>query len=116
MTKKDDVCTIVFAGDYHPTDTLSSILKNRIQPSDLFGPVIFEIENADFSVVNLEVPATAATKKIPKAGPHGKTDERCIKWLAKGGFNLVTFATNHTLDYGVEGVKDTLLYCKKYGM
>ena len=41
---------------------------------------------------------------------------RYLKALKKGGVDVVTFANNHNIDYGLGGFRDTVAACRKYKM
>src|SRR5690554_5738568 len=70
--------------------------------------------NSDFNIVNLEAPVTESTSKILKTGPHLKSDKKStIEVLKDLNINLCTLANNHVLDYGEQGVLDTLNFCKE---
>ena len=60
----------------------------------------------DLTIVNLEGPLTTVEK--PKA--HGyvfKADPACVQILAGSSVELCNLANNHSLDYGVAGLKQT---------
>jgi hypothetical protein len=61
----------------------------------------------DLTIGNLEAPLTArgvrAEKLVAMRAPTAGAAE-----LASLGFDLVSLATNHALDYGVEGMRDTV--------
>src|SRR5690554_4662466 len=63
---------------------------------------------ADIRITNLECPLTDHTVAIAKTGPPLKADPRNIQFLTENGFNLVTLANNHIMDYGSRGLQDTL--------
>src|SRR5690606_23217342 len=69
---------------------------------------------SDYNIVNLEAPVTESTSKILKTGPHLKSDKKStIDILKNLNINLCTLANNHVLDYGEQGVLDTLNFCKE---
>lgn len=67
-----------------------------------------EIPENDFCVANLECAITSAEKGIKKDGPSLKIDKEQIQVLKELGVNLVGLANNHILDFGYDGLKDTL--------
>lgn len=109
--KSESTIRLLVTGDYHPTDEISKFISTSNSPKDIFGDLLPLLASSDLAITNLEIPATDEKKKIIKAGPHGKTDLICIEALKNAGFSLVTFATNHTLDYGAKGFFDTKDYC-----
>src|SRR5690554_717673 len=66
------------------------------------------LNQSDINITNLECPLTNSSKAISKTGPALKAHPNNIKLLKAMGFNLVTLANNHIMDYGSEGLKDTL--------
>ncbi|MCC8132693.1 MAG: CapA family protein [Tannerellaceae bacterium] len=64
---------------------------------------------ADLAVINLECPLTdKKLKPISKIGPNLKAPFRTADILQQANYGLVTLANNHIMDYGVEGLTDTL--------
>lgn len=105
-----DELKIMIAGDMVITKDCSLFSK----PVD--GALLNLLTNADLNIVNLECPVTKASnnQKIFKTGPHLKGEETAIEKVMKElKIGLVTLANNHILDYGVKGLKDTLLFCEK---
>lgn len=68
-----------------------------------------KLQQCDIRCVNFEVPIEVNNGKgIHKSGPvHSQSDDS-PRWVIENGFNLITFANNHTMDYGQEGLKKTL--------
>lgn len=91
---------------------------NRPYSQDAIDKEITKIfKNSDFNIVNLEAPVTKSNFRILKTGPHLKADERSTKEVLKSlKIDLVTLANNHVLDYDVQGVLDTLNFCKDNGI
>lgn len=60
------------------------------------------VSSADFNVVNFEAPVKPSPQicKIPKSGPSHCQCDTGPDWLEAKGFNLVSFANNHMMDYG----------------
>lgn len=83
---------------------------------DLLSTDIKEVyQTSDINIVNLECPVNTNgdTNKIIKHGPHLQTTDKIIDYLRQLNVSVVTLANNHILDYGVQGVEDTLAACKK---
>lgn len=80
---------------------------NREQPEKVFGKVAAELRAADLRFGGLEAPlskrGTALTGKIVM-----RHDPRMLAAYRAGGFEVVAFASNHCLDYGIEPFVDTL--------
>ena len=73
-------------------------------------------ENSDINILNLETPVITGenTSKILKTGPHLFTTEKIFEYLKRINISCVTLANNHILDYGENGLIQTLDACKKY--
>lgn len=64
--------------------------------------------SCDFSITNLEAPLTISQNKILKTGPHLKSNPDHAHLLTELGFNTCTLANNHVLDFGADGVDQTI--------
>lgn len=107
---------IIVAGDFCPSGRVTSIVENK-KYKDILGDVKSIIKNADFSIVNYESPVVLGNySAIPKCGPNLASTEYGIEAIKWAGFDLVTLANNHIMDYGYEGLKDTICTCKKIGV
>lgn len=74
------------------------------------GPKLRGILNGcDIRVINFEVPIeTADAVGIHKSGPVHNQSPLSSGWIKDKGFNVVTLANNHSLDYGEEGLRNTI--------
>lgn len=105
---------ILIAGDYCPIGRTKDYLKTE-DYADLFNGFQNITKEVDYAVVNFECPITKSTSKIDKTGPCIKTDdENALNALKFAGFNMLTLANNHILDYGETGVLDTIEMAKKH--
>jgi len=64
------------------------------------------IGDADFSVVNFEIPLTDRGSAVPKL-LNIKAPPTAAERLSSLGFNVATLANNHAGDYGWDGLMDT---------
>lgn len=106
---------ILIAGDYCPIGRNAMTIKNQ-DYSKLFGGFEKFSNEADLSIVNLECPITNSKTKLKKTGPNIKASFDSLKPLKFAGFNLVTLANNHILDYGSQGLMDTMANCELEGI
>ena len=82
--------------------------------SDYLSPEFKTILSESFlKIVNLECPLTTSDSPIKKSGPPLKADPSYINLLTNAGFNIAALANNHILDYGSEGLIDTVNICRK---
>ena len=82
-------------------------LANKEGYDYFFDGVRQVFENDDLTIVNLEGPLTTAVK----SNKHGfvfKGDPEYVNILTGSSVELCNLANNHTLDYGKNGLKDTV--------
>ena len=104
---------ILIAGDFVPRKNVADKFDNG-QFEDVLGEVKPVVEQADFSLVNLEAPIVDGKgSPIKKAGPNLKCGKSAIEALRYVGFKGVTLANNHFYDYGEEGALTTMALLSK---
>jgi len=105
--------SLLFAGDFY-------LRPNHLfqDQCDLFAPAIIQlVQQSTFSVVNFEGTLTARdTPGICKEGPHLALDHRAPALLKSVGFDGITLANNHAMDYGAEALRHTLQDCADSGL
>lgn len=107
---------ILVAGDFCPQQRVAELFEKG-DYSTVLGEVKPIIEQADYSIVNFECPVCRGGEEpIVKQGPNLKCTEKGIEAVKWAGFDCVTLANNHFLDYGKEGVQNTLATCSKNGI
>jgi poly-gamma-glutamate capsule biosynthesis protein CapA/YwtB (metallophosphatase superfamily) len=98
--------------DIHITLTGDSNLHRRLSVFDDPAYLAFfkHIQTSDVNFTNLEavihpltIPGAAFAGGTPGISPPWTVDE--IKWA---GFNLLSVANNHSLDYGIDGLRSNL--------
>ena len=107
---------VLIAGDFCPRYRVTEKFEKGDYESVL-GEVKDVISIADYSIVNFECPVTRGGEKpIDKCGPNLQCSEKGMEAVKWAGFDCVTLANNHFLDYGKEGVEHTLEACRKYSV
>lgn len=106
---------IAILGDICPTEDYRKFFDSN-DPEQVFGRAVSILKNADLTVANLEAPATKEDAPILKTGPNLKAVPKDLELLQKGGIDVLSMANNHILDYGSQGVVDTLETCEKLGI
>ena len=93
--------TINFFGDFLAPSV------NELQLSDDISEII---SSADYNVVNFEAPINSmfSVNRFPKSGPSHSQDAAGPAWLESHGFNLISLANNHIMDYGEDALKTTM--------
>lgn len=107
---------VLIAGDFCPQHRTALLFDNGD-----FSSVLEEarsyIQEVDYAIVNFECPVCQEeATSIFKYGPNLRCRENGIEAIKWCGFNCVTLANNHFLDYGKDGVDKTLEACNKYGI
>lgn len=67
-----------------------------------------ELSKSEINIVNLESPIKAkGAIPIKKSGPHHYQDNMVPSFLGDNGFNVISLANNHIMDYGEESLVTT---------
>ncbi|MGI5848063.1 MAG: CapA family protein [Candidatus Cryptobacteroides sp.] len=108
---------VIIAGDF----VVQARSVNIVQ-SGQFAQIVPEklvelLHNVDFPIVNFESPISFPfLKALKKLGPNLSSPREAIHLLQYLGFQSVSLANNHILDYGVEGLRHTVEECKNAGL
>jgi len=82
---------------------------HREKPATIFQPVGQWFERADILIGNSEYPLTDRGQPWPgKREPIRRADPRIAQVLKDVGFTAVSLANNHAMDYGAEGILQTI--------
>ncbi len=103
---------LFISGDFCPINRLENLMSDE-NIEYVFGFMLNKIRISDLAITNLECPLTESTKARNKTGPNLKGSLKSSRFLKSAGFNLVTLANNHIMDYGTQGLKDTIKVLKK---
>lgn len=100
--------SIIVAGDFSPKERLQRAIDcNEWQ--GLFPGVRELLNKADYSIVNFESTiANNSDKPIKKIGSHLETTYPSMFVLKSLGFDMITLANNHSLDYGADALRRTI--------
>ena len=97
--------TIAFAGDIYVERSLATRLEE--DPAGFVGPFATLLGEADLAIGNLEAAlvedGTPLSKEFTFAAPPAVLDA-----LRQGGFDVLSVANNHGMDYGTDGLEQTL--------
>lgn len=90
------------------------VIDKEYSKSNIDSSIASLFNNSDLNIVNLEAPVTKNNSKIFKTGPHVKSKRKSVLNIFEVlRVNMVTLANNHILDYGEQGLIDTLEFCKE---
>jgi poly-gamma-glutamate capsule biosynthesis protein CapA/YwtB (metallophosphatase superfamily) len=96
--------TLAFAGDVHFEAQLRSRLTDA---STALEPIAAQLSAADLTVVNLETSIGTSGAPQPKRYTF-QAPPAALDALAAAGVDVATMANNHAMDFGAEGLADTL--------
>lgn len=105
---------IAFAGDVMMEGSIERAM-NKHGFDYPFLQVRDELQQVDYAIVNLE---TAVTKRgVPQQKQFNfRTGKNSIVALKDAGFQMVSLANNHAMDFGEIGLLDTIDYLNKVGL
>lgn len=90
---------VIITGDFCPYKRVEHAFLN----SD-YKKIYNGFENisskCDLAITNIECPLTLSKNPVKKTGPNLKSHPDCIEGIKFGGFNVITLANNHIMDYG----------------
>jgi len=109
------VLTVAAVGDIMLGGTATPELE-RFGYDHPFERVGELLRAADIAFGNLEGPLTERGTPHAKQYVFRSPPERVAPALARAGFDVVALANNHSLDYGVEGLRDTIAALEGVGI
>ncbi|RNC66028.1 MAG: CapA family protein [Desulfuromonadales bacterium] len=81
-----------------------------------FAKTTHELRQADITMGNLETPLTRRGREFRDKTFRFRADPEAAAALKRAGFSVLTLANNHMMDYGEEGLKDTLATLSRHGI
>ncbi|WP_425573510.1 CapA family protein [Nocardiopsis rhodophaea] len=98
--------TIAFGGDV----MFDGLLRERLDsdPATALGPIADTLSAADLAMVNLETAVTDGGTPVPGKDFVFRAPATAFDALDAAGVDIVSVANNHGMDYGVDGLRDTL--------
>jgi poly-gamma-glutamate synthesis protein (capsule biosynthesis protein) len=97
--------TIAFGGDVHFEKMLRAQLDTNA--TGMLAPIAPVLSSADLAVVNLETAITERGMPAPKEFTF-RAPARAFTALRAAGVDVASMANNHGLDYGPDGLTDSL--------
>lgn len=106
---------ILVAGDFVPNNRVAVQIESGDYSS--LEEVKSLTSQCDYSIINFESPVVEGeAEPIEKTGPNLRCHRNAMEAVRQVGFNCVTLANNHLLDYGEKGVCDTIAACNQIGV
>ena len=102
---------LAFGGDVHFEGALNSRLST--DPEHALAPIAPVLRSADIAVVNLETAVTNGGSPTAKEFTF-RAPATAFAALRGAGVDVASMANNHGLDYGLEGLRDSLAAAKRY--
>ncbi|GLU47243.1 CapA family protein [Nocardiopsis ansamitocini] len=98
--------TVAIGGDV----MFEGMLRQRLDadPAGALGPVAEVFKEADVSMVNLETAVTDGGTQAPGKEFAFRAPDTVFTALQEAGVNVATLANNHGMDFGPDGLADTL--------
>ena len=106
---------LILCGDICPTDATRAAFEAGDRKA-LFGSALEVIQSADLAVANLECALTHSESRIRKFGPNLKGKPEWASVLAAAGFTHMGLSNNHVMDFGLQGLRDTISAVEAAGM
>lgn len=101
-------------------DLIHSAVYNQCKQNDgtynfdkIFENIKDDIQTADIAIINQETILVHDRNKISSYPTFG-TPEEIGHSIVSAGFDVVAHATNHTMDKGIDGIKETLNFWNTY--
>ncbi|MBI2958467.1 MAG: CapA family protein [Chloroflexi bacterium] len=86
--------------------------------SYIWGEALEELRTIapDLSIINLETSITTSSDFWPAKAVHYRMDPRNIACLTAAGIDCCVLGNNHVLDFGYQGLEETLATLRKAGL
>ncbi len=111
--QEQEPISIVFAGDTLFDWSVRKAI-HQFGPDYPFEYVKDEVSRADYAILNLETAVTKRAEKDPVQLYNFKSDPIALEGIKNAGFDMVSLANNHALDYQVGGLLDTIEHLNSY--
>lgn len=114
MTSQDVLPYLLIGGDLSPVGKMGELLRSA--PEFLDPLLRAELAGASLVAVNLEAPTTHTEGKAPKSGPWLRADPDVLSCIRQHGIDTLFLANNHIMDFGAQGLEDTMRACEQLGL
>ncbi|MUL42456.1 CapA family protein [Streptomonospora sp. PA3] len=111
--EKSAPITVAIGGDVH----FEGELRQRLDadPSTALGPISQTLSAADIAVVNLETAVTDGGTRAPGKQFVFRAPQTAFTALDSAGVDVASVANNHGMDFGTDGLMDTLAGAEEAG-
>lgn len=108
---KKTALTINITGDWTP---LSEEVSNLMIKKKYYGNLLSYFEKGDLNITNMETVIDDKSRQFNKNALKFFNKPKVLNSLKHIDTNLVCLANNHIMDNGVNGLKNTIKYLRKY--
>jgi len=107
--------TLVAVGDIMLAGSAKSLLEEKGYAYAFQDPSLAKIiSSADVAFANLEYPVVEQSPAYQDKQFTFKGSLTSLAAISQAGFDLLSLANNHTMDYGAEGLDSTIQACKRF--
>jgi poly-gamma-glutamate synthesis protein (capsule biosynthesis protein) len=108
---------VASAGDEITVMLVGDIYVQRPDPSGVFRHIRPTLATADIVIGNLEGAYSDGGTPWPKGGINAwKADAKQMQAIAEGGFHAMSVTNNHIMDFGYDGLLETLSNLDRIGV
>lgn len=104
---------LIIGADIVPTKSNIEVFRNGNTEKLVDNKLQKILSEADYTILNLEVPLTDIADPILKCGPNLIAPSDTINGIKKLGVNILSLANNHIMDQNIAGLKETINILKK---
>ncbi len=97
-------------------ETAHGPIPYPVAPDYLWGDALQELDVADVRIINLETSITTSAAHWPDKAVHYRMNPQNTACLTAAGIHCCALANNHVLDWGDEGLFETLATLDKAGI
>jgi poly-gamma-glutamate capsule biosynthesis protein CapA/YwtB (metallophosphatase superfamily) len=95
---------------------VGDVAPNREDPGSIFQHVTGLLKGGNVAFCQLETNLSNRGTPLPQARLASRTKPETAQAIKEAGFHVVSFASNHCLDWGTEAFFDTIDALKKQGL
>lgn len=106
---------LLFMGDFCPIGNVEDLVRDG-DIEQIYASHKTELKDKDLSIANLESPLTSAEPGIIKDGPNIKANPIAVELAAEMDIDVLGLGNNHIMDYGNEGLFETIKVLDKRGI
>ena len=114
-TDSQPILTLNFVGDILLASRIEDLIRSEGPLTPWLG-VKDAIQDADFTIGNLECSVGTTGSPMPDKQYTFRASPETLEGLKNAGVDVVSLANNHTLDFGVDCLLETVENVKKYSI